>query len=894
MIYPSATYRIQFNHTFTFQHLKNIIPYLSQLGITAIYASPVTQAVQGSMHGYDVVNPQQLNAEIGTLEEWEEISAMLHKHNMLWIQDLVPNHMAYSSQNTRLMDVFERGNASPYKFYFDINWEHSSPELNQKLMAPFLGNDLSTCIYNNEIKLSLTENGFFISYFENSFPASLASYQFILLALLQQNELPYNLQNSLQQLLSVATQFFINDWTSYKKNWIKQNLFNSENNWEENIKNVNANHQFLKELLPLQQFCFTHWKQAEAEINYRRFFTVNTLICLRMENDFVFEDYHKSYKEWYEHGLIQGFRIDHIDGLYHPIEYVERLRNTMGNDCYIIAEKILGFDETMTTFHQLHGTSGYEFLSYANQLLTFKNGGNALRTFYTQHILPNAQYDELVFNSKHHFLWHYMKGELHNLINYIQQLHLLTSFNEFSLDELAHTLANFMAGFPLYRIYPSSFPLTPQSLSSVEQAVQTASKKENTNEKALQFLQHLFYLSPHHSQAKEAMSFLMRLMQFTGPLAAKGVEDTVFYIYNPLISHNEVGDSPARLGITVEEFHHKMLYRCQYNSTSLNATSTHDTKRGEDARMRINILSEMPEEWQQVYKSWQQINEPYIHAVQNERAPSVNDEYFIYQSLLGSFPENEEIDEDFIQRTLSFIEKALREAKVHTTHEQPNEAYENACKQFVLLLFNQKHGFLNLFLPFYRKVHQLAMVYSLIQTVIKITAPGIPDIYQGCELWNLSYVDPDNRRLVDFHERIQLLEQIASFSNIQEKLLFLQQYKHKGAEKMYVTQQALQLRKQWNNVFSEGTYIPLTANKPTEIIVYARCWQQKWILVAAPLYWHELNKQNAWQQAFTIELPGNAPLNWKHVFTSEQIMANNQHQLILSFQFPVALLIATE
>jgi len=386
------------------------------------------------------------------------------------------------------------------------------------------------------------------------------------------------------------------------------------------------------------------------------------------------------------------------------------------------------------------------------------------------------------------------------------------------------------------------------------------------------------------------MSFLMRLMQFTGPLAAKGVEDTAFYVYNALISHNEVGDSPARLGITIEEFHHKMSYRCQYNATSLNATSTHDTKRGEDARMRINILSEMPEEWIQVYRSWQQLNEPHIQMFQNERAPSVNDEYFIYQSLLGGFPENEEVDESFIQRTLSFIEKAVREAKVHTTHEQPNEAYENACKQFILLLLNKEHGFLNLFLPFYRKVNRLATMYSLIETIIKITAPGIPDIYQGCEVWNLSYVDPDNRRPVDFNTRIQLLEQITSFDNIQEQLLFLQQYQNSGAKKMYATQKALQLRKQWNNVFLNGSYIPLTINEPAEIIAYVRLWQQEWVLVAAPLY---QGKEIAFQQIFTIELPGNAPAHWKNVFTTEEITANNKHQLAISFhKFPVALLIA--
>ena len=429
-----------------------------------------------------------------------------------------------------------------------------------------------------------------------------------------------------------------------------------------------------------------------------------------------------------------------------------------------------------------------------------------------------------------------------------------------------------------------------EAVPIVKKAFERAAEKGENVQQELQLLQTVFYADGKQPGDENKLLFLMRLMQFTGPLAAKGVEDTTFYVYNPLISHNEVGDSPSQLGIAVDEFHRKMKSRQENNPYSLNATSTHDTKRGEDGRMRINALTAMPDKWMQNVNNWRRLNTPFIKMVKNKPAPSTNDEYFIYQSLIGAFPEDLNVTESFINRTLSFIEKALREAKVETTYNEPNADYEEACKSFITSILDQKHPFIKSFTAFLNEVIEVATLYSLAQTVIKITAPGIPDIYQGCELWDVSYVDPDNRRLIDYDCRIANLDEIIALEkgSVESLLSFLHQHKKEGREKLYATYKTLNLRTAHNDLFLHGKYIPLQTNDE-KVMAYARRKDDSWIVVVIPFCGEILQNK----EAITVSLPTDAPQQWTNIFTNERINFKNNGGLLSSLQkFPVAVLTA--
>ncbi len=881
MYFPSATYRVQLNSSYPFSQLKAIISYLHKLGISTIYAAPITTSMSGSTHGYDVCNPDELNPEIGTMEEFEKISQQLKEKGMSWLQDVVPNHMAFIIDNERLMDVFERGEQSPYYNYFDINWNHFDATYKGKLMVPFIGKDLNEAIRDNEIKLVFDED-FYLSYFDTKYPVAVNSLA-VIISLLN-NEL---LQNETANLLG-KTKSSKDEWKGAKKEWLTK-IKGETKSIAEAVNNINENKALLREFIQQQHYLLTWFKVTESEINFRRFFTVNQLICLRMEDESVYTDYHRFIFSLYQKGLIQGVRIDHIDGLYHPQEYVDRLRKSLGEDCYIVAEKILEYNEDIARDWKLQGTSGYEFLSFTNQLLTDKKGAEKLLAFYKELVPQSQSYEDIVFQKKHAFLYSQMQGELDNLVHLAKELKVFP-IAAFSQEGLKKALGILMASFPVYRIYPDAYPLHKEALPIVKKAFEKASQKGEDVQQELQLLQTLFDANGKAPGDQNKLLFLMRLMQFTGPLAAKGVEDTTFYVYNPLISHNEVGDSPLQLGITIDEFHQKMKSRQENNPYSLNATSTHDTKRGEDGRMRINALAAMPDKWIQNVNNWRQMNTPFVKMVKNKPAPSTNDEYFIYQSLIGAFPEDLTVTEAFISRTLSFIEKALREAKVETTYSEPNVEYEEACKSFITSLLDEKQPFLKSFTAFLDEVIDAATLYSLAQTVIKITAPGIPDVYQGCELWDISYVDPDNRRPIDYDCRISNLDEIIALErgSIESLLSFLHQHKKEGREKLYAIYKTLNLRTAHNDLFLHGKYIPLQTNEE-KVMAYARRRDENWVIVVIP-FCEEL-LQN--KEAITVMLPTDAPKHLTNIFTNETIDLTNNDNLISSLQkFPVAVLTA--
>jgi (1->4)-alpha-D-glucan 1-alpha-D-glucosylmutase len=798
---PTATYRLQLHAGFTFKQLQEILDYLHDLGISTIYASPIFKATPGSQHGYDVTDPHQINPEIGTIEELRVIHQQLSERQMTWLQDIVPNHMAYHMTNWRLYDVLERGPLSPYYEYFDIDWQH--PLFAGKVMAPFSG---------ASVKLEAIPDG-------TSFPLSISAY----------DAMPFPVMEKLYQQATSGTSAA--EWAARKRELLTP--FADELKVPDHV-------------IDQQYYQLTHWSDTDTKINYRRFFTVNELITLRMETPAVFEEYHIFVHSLYREGLIQGLRIDHIDGLRDPAAYIQQLRRLFGSSCYIIAEKILESDESFPSDWALQGTSGYEFLSYTNHLLSNNAGASQIRDFYLR--LQPGDYNEIVYAKKRLILERYMAGEWENLVRYCYTLKLADA--RVNREKLKEAIALFMICLPVYRLY--NFSPSDVVLETFEYA-----RSKNISLETEMALLESFFEEPSGNR----LLFLQRLMQFTGPLMAKGVEDTTFYVYNPLLSFNEVGDSPANTDFTLDTFHKRLLARQQHTPLSLNTTATHDTKRGEDGRIRLNMLTLMPALWEEHVGLWREMNDCPL---------TFNDEYFIYQSIVaGYFPDVTRLQEYFI--------KAVREAKVNSSWAAPVAEYEDAAVSFIARILSDPQ-FVASLREFMVAVDAYAYVSSLVQVLVKITSPGIPDIYQGCELWDYSYVDPDNRRPVDYALRRSMLAELQQRGTF----VFDSSERAAGLEKMFVTWKALHCRASFAELFIEGDYIPLQSNVP--LLAYARVHKKQWAVVIAPLPGET--------PSGTVLLPAGAPGRWRNVFTGVEFEANGVLTVAEVLKdFPVGLLV---
>lgn len=885
---PSSTYRVQLHQDFTLDDLREIVPYLHELGISTIYAAPIGNATPGSMHGYDVTDPNRINPEVGTLKKMSEIVVMLKQLGMTWLQDIVPNHMAFNTHNSRLMDVLERGPVSPYYQYFDINWNHHSPGLKGKVIVPFLGKTLSEVIDAGELSLSWSDRGLTLKYFDDHYPVSHQT-----VALLRDRLQDADLITRLAEFESgLKTISGLEQWSEFKKSWVQEIVLKSEA-MSTLCQSVNADPDVLQGIADNQFYLLSFWKLTEREINYRRFFTINSLICLRIENKHVFDEYHQLIAYLYRAGLIHGVRIDHIDGLNDPATYLQRLRELLGPDCFIIAEKILEAGEAVPQDWPLQGTSGYEYLAFVNKLLTNRQGADKLVNFYNEITPRMPEYEDLVLKNKTLILENHMAGEFENLVMYFMELRLNGAFSREAISPMLRAL---MLSLPVYRIYPDRLPLEGANAKLLLAAFEQAAVLEPSCVSQLAYFSELCFGEPQRLPSDRILFFLRRMMQFTGPLTAKGVEDTTFYIYNPLISHDEVGDAPSNLGAAIQTFHKRMINRSQDNPLSLNATATHDTKRGEDARVRLNALSILPDEWCSLVKSWREMNQVLKIPVKGSPAPDVNDEYFIYQSILGGFPEDMIVSDSWKSRLKEYIIKVVREAKVESTWENPNTDYEEACTLFIDGILDKDSGFLESFVPLARDVFRISSVLTLAQTAIKMTSPGIPDVYQGCELWDLSYVDPDNRRPVDYRLRRRLLAEIktrmsSGWTGLSD---YLHQFENFGIKKLFVTWTCLNFRKANSQLFSEGTYIPLTLlGDGALVIAYARYHRESWCVVVAPFNVPEKRKKAAMENSQNfVSLPESSPTTWRNVFTKKQIETPDGKISVtqLLADFPVAVL----
>jgi len=865
---PCSTYRLQLNSEFTFKHVSEISSYLEELGISDVYSSPVSRAKKGSTHGYDVAEPNQINPEIGTYEEFVKLTSELQLKTIGWIQDIVPNHMTYSYENTMLVDLFENGHNSRYYGFFDIEWNHPFSSVRQRVLAPFLGKYYRDVLENGELFLSYDHEGFSVNYYESKFPLKLESYTDVLSFRIKKirNKLGRNHPDMIKylgilyMLKSLPSAEDIDErydqikfikgmiWELYEGNeqikmFIDESLkiYNGE-------KGIPESYTALDTLLADQHFRFAFWKVATQEINYRRFFTVNELISLRMQKEETFNRTHSLLLKLYKDKLIKGFRIDHIDGLYDPAMYLNRLRERAKN-AYILTEKILELHEELPQDWPIEGTTGYEFTNYLNGIFCKQENKDQFSKIYARYSGIRQPYMEIVARNKKLFVQKRMAGEVEQLAFIIEAI---SSKDRYGIDITMHglkeALEEILTYFPVYRTYINSYNVTQRDRVYIEETLIQVKSINPYLDAEFNYIGNLLLLDfgDHFTeeQKQKALDFVMKFQQLTGPLMAKGFEDTTLYVYNRFISFNEVGGNPDKFGISSQEFHEFISKKAAVWPSSLNTTSTHDTKRGEDVRARLNVLSEMPGEWETRIKLWMRLNN--VHRKRADGYPSRNDEYFLYQTLIGTYPFGD--DPDFIKRLKEYLVKSSREAKVNTSWLQPNTDYESAFTLFAANILDPERSksFLDDFLPFQKKIAQFGIYNSLAQTLIKLTAPGVPDIYRGSELWDFSFVDPDNRRPVDFFVRNKYLNEIKSEKERIPGLLdSLMKEKENGKIKLFLIHQALCLRKKFSSLFQDGEYIPLIVNGPAKnhIIAFARRSGNSWAVTIVPRFLYSLTAQ---------------------------------------------------
>ncbi|QCR22798.1 malto-oligosyltrehalose synthase [Pontibacter sp. SGAir0037] len=908
MVYiPSATYRLQLSPKFKLEEVRKLIPYLHDLGISTIYAAPFFTTKPGSEHGYDVADPHEINPEVGTLAELQEISQELKKHGMGWLQDIVPNHMAYHPKNRWLMDVLEKGQKSELYNFFDIDFTH--PDFEGKLMVPFLGEPLEDILKQKQIKIMFGENGFQVAYFDNMYPLSISAYDTLLKQIaehISDDKAQASFQGHIGSIFRMIQSDKINvaEWSQQKMALYGDAQKNAaiQQAVDQVLEQLNNDETALQNILDQQFYLLCNWQITEEKINFRRFFTVNDLICLRMENQDVFDRYHDFIKQLTDQGIFQGLRVDHVDGLFDPDGYLEKLRAMAGEDKYLVVEKILEGEENLPEYWDIQGNSGYDFLAWVSNLYTDATGERKLTQLYRR-LVPGARtdYEKLVFEKKIYMLEHHMQGELQNLLRILKNSDLLT--DAYTDEEWSTALATLLSSFPVYRIYGNKFPLSEEAIEIIDKAFDEAAKRTPEAKAQLNHLRTLFDHDAQDSEEREQakLYFVMRSQQFTGPLAAKGVEDTTFYNYNRLISLNEVGNSPDVFHIKRRDFHELMQYKLETYPHSINATATHDTKRGEGSRMRLEVLSELPEEWEKAVQQWQEIAQKYV----TEVGPTPNDLYFIFQTLVGVMPIDGTVDDTLVERVQEYLTKAFREAKVNSNWTEPNEAYESAVSNLVQKLLQEDKAFLETFMPFFKRTAHFGWIYSLCQTMLKVACPGVPDIYQGCELWDFSLVDPDNRRPVDYELRQQYLQEMKAQEEKDEKALQQQllQDPSDARVKQYLIYKVLNLRLQLKALFDHGDYIPLTftGKYKENVIAFARHHEGQWLIVAVPRLLAGIVSENelplgeqVWEDT-GIKLPESAPKNWKNLFGQGDLTGQDSLALALIFDtYPVALLIATE
>jgi (1->4)-alpha-D-glucan 1-alpha-D-glucosylmutase len=937
---PNATYRVQFNEQFGFQDARLIIPYLRTLGISDLYASPLLKPRRGSAHGYDVVDPTQLNPELGAAPDFDALSLALQTHEMGLLLDIVPNHMAASTQNPWWSDVLENGTASQYARFFDIDWRPVQSAIEDKLLLPILGRPYGEALEDQELQLKLENDGIYLDYYETRLPLNIGSWAMVASYRIDAANAHQNpddpgfgdLREIVQAIKALPSDPPADQAESFKEALLQaihtsptvhRHVFDNITTFN-GVKGNPASFDLLDILLAQQAYQLAFWKTFADRINYRRFFDINDLAGLRTEDALVFEAVHAFVLRLIKEEKVTGLRIDHIDGLYDPLAYLRRLQShsllELGKafdeqKFYVVVEKILTGKESLREDWPIAGTTGYEFLNALNGVFVDSEGFQRLRDFYHKLMASDQTFHDLVYEKKKQIMSDLFAGEVRSLSCSLARL---TQYDrhalDIPLDRLTTSLIEVTACLPVYRTYIDGKEVSASDRHTIETSISEArNRNPNLDQRALNFLTRAVLLDfparCSEGQQDEWLEFVRRWQQLTGPVMAKGAEDTALYNYNCLISLNDVGGEPEVEAAPVEAFHAVNQERMSKWPHTINATSTHDTKRSEDVRARINVLSEMPEAWQDHLRQWTRWNQERKCLVNGLPVPDANTELLMYQTMIGAWPLSETDIPQFQERLKAYGIKAAREAKVLTNWRSPMPDHEAALMTFVdaLLAPAGTHRFMPDFLAFQKRVAFYGAINSLSQVLLKTVSPGVPDFYQGTELWDLSLVDPDNRRPVDFTKRQALLESLFKEEQNDWNALLsdLLQSWGDGRVKLYVTHKALHTRHANRNVFLEGQYTSLRATGPKRdsVIACVRHHGDTWIIAVAPRLPSRLSEvgefplgERVWESSELI-LPAAAPRTWSNVFTGERpevIPAFDNLRLSEIFsRFPIALLVGT-
>ena len=954
-IIPRATYRLQLNGTFTLRHATALIPYLSRLGVSHVYCSPYFRARPGSLHGYDVVDHNTLNPEIADEADFERFVAELRAHGMGQILDVVPNHVGVmGSDNAWWMDVLENGQASLFAAFFDIDWQPANPALAGKLLVPVLGESYGRVLERRELEPRFEREGgaFAIYYHDHRFPLDPRSYPRILepaLKLMQPDALPPQARSEFESLIAAFGHLPDRNAASpeeaaernrdteiYKRRLTAMCGAHPEIGAaiDQAVAHLRgetsapASADALHELLEAQAYRLASWRVASDEINYRRFFDVNDLAALRMENEAVFEKTHRFTLELLRAGKLDGLRIDHPDGLYDPEQYFRRLQSRVaevtGNagsadgvlPLYLVVEKITAGFERLPATWPVHGTTGYNFTNTVNGLFVDGTAERRLDRTYHAFIGELTEWKEIAYDAKRLILDTALSSELTVLTNQLARIARSDrNTRDFTFRSLRQALTDVIACFPVYRTYVAD-SVSAEDRRFIDWAVAAAKGRDSgINYELYEFVRATLLLDPAlEADPNRVRAFAMKFQQLTAPVTAKGVEDTALYRFHRLVSLNEVGGDPDTFGVGVRAFHADARTRQQHWPHEMLTTSTHDTKRSEDTRVRIDVLSEIPRLWRQMLVRWRRINRLRKREIDGRPAPGPNQEYLLYQILLGSWP-LENMDDAalhaYAERIAAYMIKASREAKSRTSWSDRSKDYEDALTQFVYALLEPRDGnfFLNEVKAAQQRIARFGILNSLSQTLCKLTAPGVPDIYQGNDLLDFSLVDPDNRRPVDYARRARLLAELEAHGAADPnfaRALFSDLADSRA--KLYVTWRTLQFRKAHPALFDRGEYLPadVVGVRASHLCAYARRCGSEAILVVIPrLYARLLGEreqlplgERIWGDT-AIELPQDLPGgHWRNVFDGVGIGAQSRsggHFVPVSqvlANFPVALLAA--
>ncbi|HEX2055753.1 MAG TPA: malto-oligosyltrehalose synthase [Nitrospiraceae bacterium] len=884
---PAATYRLQLNRSFPFDQARRLVPYLHAFGITDCYVSSFLQAMPGSNHGYDVIDPSRLNPEIGTEAEFAAFVEALRAHDMGLILDVVPNHMGIGKAlNAWWRDVLENGPSSRYADAFDIDWHPIKRELDNKVLLPILGDQYGTVLENQELQIKFADGVFQLQYADHVLPLAPKSWLHLLehdvdrLANTQDPQVIelHSIMTALRHLPSqherdadkVAERYREKEVIKRRLAALVEQYSDIREYIEENVRRFNGRkgepHSFdlLDKVLNGQSYRLASWKVASEEINYRRFFDINDLAAIRMEDPRMFEEVHRFVLSLVENRQVTGLRIDHVDGLYDPGAYLRQLQSWArdhlvrtlpdpARPLFIVVEKILGANEPLPDNWPVHGTTGYEFMNLVNGLYVDRRHERQFTDLYERFTKRRQSYDDLVYESKNLIMRMSMASDV-NVLGH--RLNLLSERDrrsrDFTLNNLTDALREVIACFPVYRTYitEGDEPILERDRAYIHMAVARAKRRNPAlSAQVFDFIRAILLKQADARTEKDRADqlwLIMKFQQITGPVTAKGIEDTVFYVYNRLVSLNEVGGSPDQFGMALETFHQRMEDRQQQWPLSLSASSTHDTKRSEDVRARINILSEFPARWRECVIRWSKLNKKHRTDVEGFSAPDRNDEYLLYQTLVGCWPlteMNEEEHRTLVERVAGYMKKAIYEAKLHTSWINPHQGYDEAVSTFVhaVMARNRDNAFLADFIPFQAEMVEYGLYNALSQLMVKITAPGIPDFYQGTELWDFSLVDPDNRRPVDYVRRAKVLDEMrqavqAAGRDRRALLDGLLRDKVDGRIKFYIAWMGLEFRKRHRRLFMEGRYVPLRAGGPCadHVCAFARLLNEEGAVVITP------------------------------------------------------------